>query len=261
MNCQLTIILIITCSLFSFSQQERTIKRGQILEFQNPIYGVHIYNLNTLQGISTSDQGKFEVYIKLNDTLIITHIKYQPLLIIVTEKHIENEPFIIYMHEFTNYLDTITLKNHDLMGSLTFDIQKEIFIKIDQKYKLIEEYIKLAKMPTHKDYERNMEKPPSNNVDPTGGPSVGGSVGIPFKFKDLILRRKLRSKRNTPKRIITDFGLDYFINTLKIPEEKIHHFLTYCNYKNIFDLYKKNEIIKVLDILQEESVEYLKIED
>ena len=152
------------------------------------------------------------------------------------------------MHELTNYLNTVTIKNHNLTGDLTFDIQKEKFTKIDQKYKLIEEYIKLAKMPTYKDYERNMEKPPSNNVDPTGGPGVGTSAGIPFKFKDLKLRRKLRSKRNTPKRIITDFGLDYFINTLKIPEEKIHHFLTYCNYKNIFDLYKKNEIIKFCNI-------------
>lgn len=131
MNCQLTIILAITCSLFSFSQQERIIKRGQILEFQNPISGVHIYNLNTLQGTSTSDEGKFEVYIKLNDTLITSHVKYQSIRIIVTERFIKQEPLVIYMHEFTNYLDTVTIKNHNLTGDLTFDTQKEKFTKID----------------------------------------------------------------------------------------------------------------------------------
>lgn len=126
---------------------------------------------------------------------------------------------------------------------------------------MIEEYKKLAKIPTYKDYKRNMEKPPSNNVDPNGGPGVGTSAGIPFNFKDIKLRRKLRSKRNTPKRIITDFGVTYFSENLKIPYDKIYHFITYCEYRDIMQLYKNNEIIKVLTILQEESIEYLKIKN
>ena len=68
----------------------------------------------------------------------------------------------------------------------------------------------------------------------------------------------MREAKNIPRLIIYDLGKYFFINKLKIPEEKIHNFLTYCNYRNIFELYKKKKIMRVIKILEIESVSYHK---
>ena len=258
-------MLFFSCVLNSFGQEKRIIINGQVLGFKNPIPYVHIYSFNSLAATSTLSDGKFEILVRPKDTIIVSHIKYRTLKIIVTETHLKQDSIIIYMKEMTNYLDTVFIKNHNLTGILNIDAEKEKFIKIDQKYKLIEEYIRLAKMPASKNYGTDFEKPPIVNVDPTAG-QIGGSGGpgassdmFRFKFKDLKIRRELRAKRNFPKEIITDFGVSYFTEILKIPKEKIHHFLTYCNHRGIMSLYQKNEIMKVLTILQEESIEYIKV--
>ena len=259
MSYQLTIIFIISCTLFSFSQQERTIKRGQILEFQNPISGVHIYNLNTLQGTSTTDEGKFEVSIKINDTLIISHVKYQSLRIIVTEKYIKQEPLIINMHEITNYLDTVTIKNHNLTGNLNIDMQS--IPKISNKDSIISDFQRLVKILIERDQIKiiNGSIPVIIKSNPFGFPTLKATIG--FDYKDLKLKREIKYKRNFQKKIITNFGVTYFSENLKIPSDKIYHFITYCEYRDIMQLYKNNEIMKVLTILQEESIEYLKIKN
>ena len=252
-------LLLFFCTLCSVGQVERTIKHGQIVDFQKPIVGVHVYNLNTLQGTSTFTDGKFEILVKVNDTLIISHIEYRSLRVVISEEYMKREPFIIFMEVMTNYLDTVNIENHNLSGNLTTDTERSTKAKNkDSLYSTIQDQ---AQISSNRDYERDLARPSKNIVDPTGGPSVGSSVGIPFKFKDLEVRQELKIKRAFPKQIISDMGTPYFTKSLKIPKDKIHHFLTYCDHRDIISLYHKNEIMKVLTILQEESMEYAKIKD
>ena len=259
MNYQLTIILLFFTVFYSFGQTDSVILKGKVLEFEKPIPDVHLYNLNSLNATSTSTEGKFDILVNLNDAIIVSHIKYHTLRVLITEKYLNKDSIIIYMQEMTNKLDTIHIKNHDLTGSLSLDSKNAPQIRnMDSMYT---NFKNLAKQRSFKNYGRDFERPPMNNVDPTGGAGVGGAAGIPFRFRDLEIRRELRSKRNFPKQIIAEMGLPYFTHNLKIPEEKIHHFLSYCEHREIMKLYQKNEIMKVLTILQKESVEYLKIEE
>jgi len=259
MNNQLTLLFLFFSIFILHSQGDRIIRKGKIQEFETPIPGVHIFNLSSLHGTFSNKEGEFELYIKANDTLKISHIKYHSLQIIVTGEFLKWPDWVIFIREKVNRLDAITLKKHDLTGLLNIDRETGGFKKIDQKHALIKEIGELAKLPSFKNYGRDLEKPPENNVDPIGKLSGGVSIEGSLRFKDLELRREFRVKRSFPDKIIYELGRDYFIKTLKIPEKQIHHFLTYCSNRNIRELYQKNEIIKILDILMEESIIYNKI--
>lgn len=260
MKIKLFILLVFAFVLNTISQEKAQILVGKVLEFQTPISGAHIYNLNKLNGTSSRDNGIFEIPVTLNDTLIISHVKYKTQRLIVTESYLNYSlPINVYLEEMTNYLDIVNIKNHNLSGTIGAD--SKYAPKTANKDSITSAYYALAKQPTFTDYERDFEKPPVNNVDPTGNSTVRVGVGIPMKFKDVEERKALKNKRDFPDRIISDLGNTYFTNTLHIPSERIYNFLTYCDYKNIINLYYKNEMMNVLTILQEESVEYVKIKD
>ncbi|PHS52972.1 MAG: hypothetical protein COB01_05300 [Lutibacter sp.] len=70
------------------------------------------------------------------------------------------------------------------------------------------------------------------------------------------LKRELSQKKQFPIKIKKDLGIDFFTNGLNISEEKINHFLAYCEYKNIIEVYYKNNLLEVIKILLEESKTY-----
>ena len=197
--------------------------------------------------------------VKKNDTIKISHLEYQTKNIIITDIHIKQEVLSIELKSMTNYLNTVTLKNHNLSGSLFTDAKNHTNDTITKKHDLIAKIIAISKeSPSEYVVETNFEKPFLNDVNPIRMNGVGSSGGIPIKDHENILRRKLRTKKSFPDKLISDFGEDFFTNELNIPKDKIHHFITYCEYRNIYQLYKENKIIKLIDVLTEESLEYIK---
>ncbi len=255
-----TTFLFLSITL-TFSQNSPITLNGKVMHFSDAISDVHILNLNTYQGTISNPEGVFEIYVKLNDTLQFSHIEYTSRKIIMTKDIIEQATYTIFLETMTNYLDIVELRNHKLSGDLTFDTESVFNDSILKSTDYIKELMRLSKLPSFDDYKENLEAPPINNVDPTAGAGVGAGVSIPMKDKANALRRKLRAKKSIPEKIINDLGIVYFVESLKIPEDKIHHFLTYCNFKNIFELYRENKVIEVISILESECIEYLKIKE
>lgn len=254
------LLLLFTCS-FVVGQELRQQKTGKIQEFENPISGVHVYNLNTLNGTSTGEDGSFSIPVKLNDTVIVSHIKYRSLRIVISKAYLDKEPLVIFMEEMTNYLETVSIKMHDLTGDLNVDSKNEE--RVSSKDSINEIYRNLADQRSIKDFDQNLEKSILNQTDVTQGTNqtYAQVQTIGFKFKDVQLRKELDLKKKFPEYLITDLGKPYFTSTLKIPSDKVYHFITYCEFENIRELYYGNNLMMVLTILEKESIEYLKIRD
>ncbi len=250
----LTIILLIT-SFYAFSQSKRILITGKVTYNDKPIENVNIYNKTSHFGDTTNKTGRFEIFVKVNDTLKITHLVYQSQKIIISKEMIEHKVVTISLQEMMNYLSTVQLKSHNLTGNLIKDAQNNRNDTIKRKHDLIDEMIKLSKMPSSNDSGINFEEPIMNDVNPIGG-GGGISGGIPIRDKANELRRELRKKKSFPDKLVTEFGEEFFTKQLNIPEEKIHHFITYCEGDNIFELYKKGEIIKLIEILTTASKTY-----
>lgn len=247
-------IALLLIFFFSYSQDKRVSLKGKITYLEEPVEGVNIYNTNSRFGDISSSKGMFNVSVKEHDTIKISHIKYLSKKIVITKELLNKNFLRIQLLEKTNYLSIVALKSHDLSGNILTDSKTHQNDTIHKKYDLIEDILKLSKKPSHKIY-RDTEKPPMNNVDPTGG---GGGAAIAFTIPDKAndLRRELRKKKSFPQKLIHEFGVVFFIEELKIPKDKIHHFITYCEGRNIRILYNNKQIIKLITVLTEESEKY-----
>ena len=261
MKLQLTVTFLFLWIFTSISQNYQGEINGRILNFETPIADVHIYNMTSKRGTSSNAHGEFSITVKLNDTLFISHIEYTSRQIVISKKMIQQSFSIFYLEVATNYLNTVEVKNHTLTGLLFTDAKSVNQDSISKAFDFIREMMRIAKLPSKNTELFNREASYVNDVDPISMNGVGASIGIGFRDKKNELRRELRLKKSTPERIIADFGKEYFIKKLKIPEDKIHQFLTFCEFKGIFKLYNDNEIIRVLNILTIESKAFNKIEE
>lgn len=174
MNYQLTVLILFFFIFNSYRQQEEILIKGQILEFENSIPGAHLYNTNTFQGTSTTNKGDFTIKVRLNDTLVISHVNYFTVKIAVDQKFLNQYPLIIYLKEKTNQLDTVMIPNHDLTKNLKIDSESRP--RTVNSDSIILDLQRFAKMPTMKVY-RNTEAPPMVNADPTQG-AIGGPAVV-----------------------------------------------------------------------------------
>jgi mRNA-degrading endonuclease HigB of HigAB toxin-antitoxin module len=252
----LTTILFFVFIFTSYSQDELSNIKGVISHFDTPVQDIHILNITSNRGTISDINGRFEIDVKVNDTLLISHLEYTSKKVIVKQIDIENGILKIYIESLTNYLETVELKNHNLSGNLLEDTKDVTIDTILKIYGLQREFMKLASMPSKPNYEVNREKPIMNNVDPIGEGGVGGRIGIPIRDKENELRRELKLKKSIPEKIIRDFGKDYFIEELNIPEDEIHLFISYCEHRQVFTCYSKGDILKILTIFNEESKNY-----
>jgi carboxypeptidase-like protein len=250
MNLRLTNLLLLTFfAMNCFSQNTSTVISGKIVSFNNYVHNVHIINLNNKRGTISDNLGNFKIRVKVNDTLLLSAIQYQNLKIIITKSHIKSKIIKIYLEASITNLDEVFL--HGLTGNLNSDINtvpKDTLPNHNFIYKL-------------SDLDKVL---PPDTKAPEKAPFVGPFKSLPatatfpdyYMIKVRKLKRELRSKKSFPSKIKSELGIEYFTKILNIPEEKINHFLSYCEYRNIIKEYNQNNLLQVIKILQEESKSY-----
>ena len=159
------------------------------------------------------------------------------------------------MIPLVNILDEVFLKG--LTGSLEVD-SKSIPKDSLPKHNFVIIPDEVSKLGPN--YEKDLSKPPNAEVftNPIQMNGVGGSVAIPDKrYEEQQKFKRILSKRKQfPIKIIKELGIDFFTINLKIPVDKINHFISYCEYRNIIETYFKNNLLEVIQIFQEESIVY-----
>ena len=110
-------VLIINC----YSQDERINIIGTITHFETAVQDVHIMNITSNKGTVSDTKGHFEISVKVNDSLSISHLEFKSKKISIKPINIENGVLKLYIEPLTNYLETVEIKNHTLTGNLLED--------------------------------------------------------------------------------------------------------------------------------------------
>lgn len=249
-----TFILLIFVKTSCFSQQILYLK-GFVLGFNHPVSNATIFNYLTKNGTVSNENGMFEIPVRLNDTIEISSLQFEVVKIIIDAKIYKNKFVTVNLTARVVQLEEIYLNK--LIGSLLFDIanqpkdstpkQNFSLKRVDLKVKPIESSYDLSKPP-------NADKI-TNPIQMFG---VGGKARIPaWQYeKEKIFKAKLRQKKEFPRKIIQQFGVAFFTERLDIANENIPNFLSYCEYRNIIELYNNKQYFKLIQILQEESKYY-----
>jgi hypothetical protein len=115
----------------------------------------------------------------------------------------------------------------------------------------------LDKQLINEEFEGGLENPNAQDITDPIGP-MGTHLGLPDRrYKKILkLKHEIIVKKQFPELLKRDLGIDYFTNNLKIPEDKINNFISYCDNRNILEKYYNNNQLEVIQILDEESKNY-----
>jgi hypothetical protein len=242
----------------SFSQEKSVTITGTIYSSNKPINDIHIVNLSNRIGTISAKDGTFEILAKQGDLLLFSSIQYQKEKIIITKYHIEATSILIKLVPFVNNLDEIFL--HGLTGSLDLDIKstpKDTIPKSNFVFKLSDLQKKLP--GDEYGYRSVVNAESFTNPLYLAGGGQGSAINKQLE-RERALKKELKKKQQFPYKLKKELGKDFFINDLKIPEDKINQFIDYCESQNILEKYYNNQVLEVIEILKEESKTYNEIE-
>ena len=253
-------------TFISLSQEKGTLITGQIVDSLGIVKNANIINLNTNQGTFSSDNGNFGIFVSVGDSLQISSIQHITRKTTISKKNFENKSLKIKLIPNTYVLEEFELKRNHLMGRLSVDVNA---VPTNKKDSLLRNVMDFSNVDfKQKDFRidennRAMPKIVNTVANSYSGLNVGKLLEIISPFKKLKKTPNLDdSFKNTteiPSKLLSELGEDFFFEKLKIPKEKYYHFLEYCNPLGIEKLYTKNKILDIIQILQKESIPYLKL--
>ena len=144
-NTLLSILLFI--SIYNFSQEKsqtdsiqidptRIIKlKGQIVNGfdKKPLAGAHVFNMNSVRGSVTNNDGTFSIPTKVNDTIFLSYIGFQSVKIKITNDLLKGNELEISLYEQSEKLAEVNVKSTTLVGVLEIDaknVPKDKFTRI-----------------------------------------------------------------------------------------------------------------------------------
>lgn len=257
------LLLFLFASAQLFGQTNRKMLNGIISNNLGPLENVHIINIQTKEATNTNQDGRFRLFAKPQDSLRISSIGYKTELVTVVISDFGMTEKNIHLKKQTIELDEVVVNSNNLSGVLESDTKTT---PKDKKAAALANTLDFSNVdwdaPVTDDHIDEKVRPHVVETTPSI-PYFGASTKLimPFKHSERLwaLRRDLAFKKGFPKKILSEFGEDFFFKKLKIPVEKYYHFLEYCNPLGIENLYKQEKVLEVIKILQEESKSYLKI--
>ena len=253
--------LIINCTNL-FAQKDNFWLYGKIKDSLGIVKNANIINLKTNSGTFSNDFGDYKIIVSIGDSIQFSSVQHKTVYRIVNNFIYRSEVLDVFMINNRYELEEVVVKTNDLDGFLSIDLKKT---PIDRKGEALKKTMDLTKVNMKViydgDYIDQKVRPPINNVDPTSlFAGMGSGVSIPVKFSEKLwaLRRDIEFKQKFPFMLVSEFGEPFFENDLKIPLNKLHHFLEFCNPTGIEDLYKQNRKLELIVLLKNESFTYLK---
>mgnify|MGYP001403717330 CR=1 FL=1 len=111
-----------------FSQNQNLVAFVENSSDNKPIPSVHVINLSQVIGVITDKEGKFEIPVKLNDTLYLSYLGYKSIKVRVTNDLLKFENSKIQLTELAYALEEVIVKPYELTGYLEIDAKNVVAI-------------------------------------------------------------------------------------------------------------------------------------
>jgi len=254
-------IFCLTALQYAYSQdQKNAVIFGVVKDInEKGITNTHIYNATSKQGTITDKKGAFHLIVKKGDWLQITNVQYKTKRFRVTNTIVKEKTIQIYLFGITNQLEEVIIEKK-MKGFLSLD---RIAKKKDTIPKVDKEYYNFSTMDLSFKGVKNLQD--KGNAQYHTDPTMKNvavtiiSIGIPDNSSKMrkASRKRHNFKQNFPHLVIKKLSKKFFLTTLKIPNDRIFHFIDYCIQFGIEALYKNNKELDLLKIMLKESKSYL----
>lgn len=163
-------VIIVSFLLGSFySARSQTIEILGEVKSSNNLENIHVINKTEQKFTITNSEGKFQISVKVNDTLIVSSIQNKLKTLVIEIKHVLSKRITITLEEQINELDEVVV-GKILSGDLFKDVKNIEGAPVTSNSLGIPSY--QGRLLTQS--ERKLKE--ASDLHPTAG--IGGSVGI-----------------------------------------------------------------------------------
>lgn len=238
--------------------QENFQLTGKTISNGIPVEHVHLVNLSSSIGTISSEKGFFTIEVEVGDSILVSSLAHQRMVVKITKDIQQEKILTISLTPKIEELDEIRFTG--LTGNLKYDLELQPEDSIPEMgWNYSSDDLKTNFTSNIDPSEKRVNA--ENFVNPI--PGGGATVGLPDKqlIREQRLKRTLKLKKDFPDKLIKEFGISYFTVTLGIKQKNIPHFISFCEAKDLFEKYRSNNILEVIEILKEESNSYHELQD
>lgn len=202
--------------------------RGQVISNsdKSPLGGAHLFNLNSVIGTISNDNGMFELATIVNDTIYVSYMGFQSIKLKITNDLLKGNELVIELYERTEPMDEIVVSSHKLIGVLEIDAKNVP----QDKYSRIH----INGLPQTYEVGSRQRKEFNSPLDALFRPIdyVYNRFGkSPQQLKKL---KKLKDDDNLRNMLEAKFNRELLMEYLGMSGEELNELLNECNYSNYF---------------------------
>jgi len=241
--------ILISCLLIiSVATSQQVNIQGKITN-NFDVEGIHILNQTSKYNTVTNQNGEFVIRIQINDTLLISSIKFEILQIVISEKNIKSKHLDIKLTELINELDEVMVGN-TLTGNLAYDIKN---IKTEKDIDFDD-----VGIPGFKGIPQERIVPAVEAFFPTNINIEAAYKHITGYYKKLKIKRKWTSENTMVVEIIDYYGFEFFNDAYQLPQNRLYDFMLFCmETSSLQSDFRRNNFAGVLQIFEDKSKVYI----
>ena len=248
-------LLVIILPILGFSQENNLIK-GEVLFQSENLEGINILNMTSGEGTISDVKGFFFIKANLKDTLVFSSIQYKVKEHIVTKEDLTiNNNLTIYLEDLVNELETVTIRQYSLSGTLKEDL-KEI-PTFEDKLPIYNART-LMGMHFEKD-EKDLFSGVKNNAlrDNVGGAAMDINFKMILSPLVKLLKKKIKTPISETKSVEEVLTEQLFLEIKILPVDKYYEFVEYLKEQpETIVAINRNDDLMVLEYLIEQSLIY-----
>ncbi|SNZ01893.1 carboxypeptidase-like regulatory domain-containing protein [Flagellimonas pacifica] len=234
--------LILLVSGISTAQESRILE-GKVTSKEKDVTGIAIQNITSRSATITDADGNFFIMVRHNDTLMFSAVQYKRKMLVVSEELFSTSFVNIPMEAFVNELKEVVVKPYNLSGNLNRDLsglqlEKDVSA---EALKLPNARVRIISQSENKLHDADH-----------GKFFYFYGLGMAFNVNKILNRLSGRTKK-LKKRVLLDkeyekvkeieesFSDSVLINVLKIPKDRFHDFIYYCQMEAKFESVSENK--------------------
>ncbi|GAB1309063.1 hypothetical protein KH5_17460 [Urechidicola sp. KH5] len=236
---KITLIILFFVSVAAFAQDQPTDStaidqdkpvslKGTIIDgaSKNPLGGAHVFNMNSVRGTITLNDGTFTLPTKVNDTIFISYLGFQSVKIRISNDLLKGNELEITMYQKDETLTEVNVKSTTLVGVLEIDaknIPKDKFTRIH-----------IDGLPQTYEVGAPRRNTYSSAVDAVFHPV--DFIYNKFGKNPKQLRKLKQIKEQDEVRAVLDEKIDreLMLQYLELTREELDELLDDCNYSDYF---------------------------
>ncbi|UMB54539.1 carboxypeptidase-like regulatory domain-containing protein [Lutibacter sp. A64] len=206
-----------------------SVLKGQVVNQldKTPLKGAHIFNLNSVIGTITNDDGNFELPITVSDTIYVSYLGHQSIKLKITNDLLKGNELVIELYEKAEEIGEVVVKSHKLIGVL----------EIDAKNVPKDKYARIHINGLAQTYEvggTRQRKDFNSPVDALFKPIDFVYNMFGKKPKQLKKLKKMRDNDELREQLEAKFNRELMMEYLEMDSTELTELLNECNYSDYF---------------------------